>query len=499
LDRIASVGVVGGGSAGFLTALALRRKLPHLAVTVIRSEQVPIIGVGEATTWSVPAFLHDWLGIDRARFLREAHPTWKGGVRLFWGTRDHFDYTFEWQMLHRPDPARLPQIAAYYCQRDLRTPSVIRATLEQGRSPWLRGADGALQLAGPIGYHIENETFVGLLEQVAAEDGVVVQDRHITRFSRRADGGIDQLHYQDGGSARYDLYIDCSGFRSRLLGEELGVPFTSYATSLFCDRAIVGGYPRGDIPVLPYTGSHTMSAGWTFATEHWDRVNLGYVFSSSHLGDEEAEREFRAFCKGRVGKTRFVPYVSGRYERAWENNVVAVGNSSGFVEPLQSTGLHVICDLARFLVEALADSGCAPTPLYQRHFNALFAEEWDQIRRFLAMHYKLNRRLETPFWRDARETTDLAGGEEILEVWRECGAAGVFAGSLQAARGFFGWDGFLTLLVGMEAPTERPARPGETERQAFEALVQSAEGVAKAALPMQEALGALLGGARYRT
>ena len=253
---IRSIGIVGGGSAGFLCGLALKRKLPHLEVTLIKSEQIPIIGVGEATTWSVPGFLHDYLGIAE--------------------------------------------------------------TLNLDRSPYLPRTGGEPQLAGPIGYHIENESFVGFLEKTAIAEGVRVLDRLIKEFPLAEDGSLAALALDDGSLVRFDLYIDCSGFRSRLLGGALGVPFVSYASSLFCDRAVVGGHARGDLPVKPYTGSATMSAGWSFVTEHWDRVNLGYVFSSKHIADADADRELRAFCGGRLDRTRIVPFTSGRYARAWE-------------------------------------------------------------------------------------------------------------------------------------------------------------------------------------
>ena len=490
--KVERVGIVGGGSAGFLAALALKRKLPQLSVTVIKSEQLPIIGVGEATTWGVPSFLHDFLELDRVDFHRRARPSWKGGVRLDWGTRDHFDYTFEGQMVFQPEDRRLPRSAAYYCQEDMRTASVIRATMDLGLSPLVPQPRGDLQLAGPIGYHIENETFVACLEEEALACGVQVIERLITSAARSADGSIAGLTLEDGRTLAFDLYVDCSGFRSRLLRQELGVPFLSFQSSLFCDRAIVCGWPRGeDEPVRPYTGSFTLRSGWVFVTEHWERINCGYVFSSAFISDEEAERELRAYTKGKAGQTRFVPYVSGRCERAWEKNVVGIGNSCGFVEPLQSTGLHVICDLSRFLVEVLAESDCRPNEHHQRHFNRLFAEEWDQIRQFLAMHYKLNDRLDTPFWRAARNDTDLAGAQEMLDVYRACGPSPLFTASLPQARGFFGWDGYLTLLVGMRAHTERPPRPSAAESTLWRALVQEKVSSAAAALPMRRAFDAV--------
>jgi tryptophan halogenase len=483
--RINNVAILGGGSAGFLAALALQQRLLALPITVIKSEQVPVIGVGEATTWAVPRFLHSFLKLDQKRFYREVRPAFKTAVRLFFGARPHFDYTFEGQMSVRVPG--LSQPAGHYAWPDLRTPSLARETLDLGRSPLIRLHAGSYTLAAPIGYHIENEAFVGHLETVARERGIAVRDALVERI-RQDERGIAGLVFAGGEEAAYDLYVDCSGFRSRLLRQELKVPFRSAARSLFCDRAVVGGWPRTNEPVRPYTSAVTMQSGWAFVTEHWDRINAGYVYSSAFITDEDAEREFRAWAGERLTQTRVVPYVSGRAERAWEKNVVAIGNSSGFVEPLQSTGLHVICDMSRYLAGILEDSACEVRAPHLRHFNKLFESEWDHVTGFLAMHYKLNDRLATPFWRAARSETDLAGAEEVLEIWRECGPATLFESTVEAARGLFGYDGFLTLLVGMRTPSEHDFSVSAAERAVWERVLRDRLADAPRALPMQDAL-----------
>lgn len=482
--QIKSVAVVGGGSAGFLAALALQRTVPQLAITVIKSEKLPIIGVGEATTWAVPSFLHGHLGLDHRRFFREVRPAFKTAVRLHFGTRPYFDYTFEGQMSYRPPGLRHP--AGHYAFGDLRTPSIARETMELGLSPLIRQHAGNYSLAAPIGYHLENEAFVGHLETVARERGIAVREALITQV-RQDERGIAALVLEGGEEVAFDLHVDCSGFRSRLLHQALGVPFRSAARSLFCDKAVVGGWPR-DRAIAPYTSAITMKSGWCFVTEHWDRINAGYVYSSAHVSDAAAEAEFREWAGGRLTHTRVVPYVSGRYERAWEKNVVAIGNSSGFVEPLQSTGLHVICDTSRWLAGVLAESDCDVRAPHLRHFNRLFADEWDHVVGFLAMHYSLNDKLDTPFWRAARAETDLAGAEEILEIWRECGPATLFEASLPAARGVFGYDGFLTLLVGMRTATRHDFSVSPGERAIWDRVLRDRLADAPRALPMQDAL-----------
>ncbi len=196
-----------------------------------------------------------------------------------------------------------------------------------------------------------------------------------------------------------DFWIDCSGFSSFLLGKTLHVPFVSFKRSLFCDRAVVGGWERGpDEVIKPYTTAETMDSGWCWQIDHDHRVNRGYVYSSAFISDAEAEGEFRR-KNPKVGPTRVVRFVSGYYERAWEKNVVAIGNSAGFVEPLESTALMVICDESWMLARSLAEADLSPGKAIADVYNKWCRQNWESIRGFLALHFRFNKRLETPFWR----------------------------------------------------------------------------------------------------
>jgi len=488
--KIKSVGVVGGGSAGFLTALALKKELPHLEVEVVKSSKIPIIGVGESTTWRVPDFLHNFVGLDRGEFYRAVEPSWKGSVRLYWGKRPHFDYVFEIQMGWRTHHPVVKRNAAFYCTKDFRTPSIVRECIQTDHSPLITLESGQRILAGPVGYHIENEKFVAHLEKTALSLGVRVLDREVTGFPLDAKGNLKALVFEEGGRASYDLYVDSTGFRSRILGETMQVPFVDFKRSLWCDRAVVGGYPRPTGNVRPYTGCVSMKAGWTFVIDHWDRVNTGYVYSSRFISDDAAEREYRALMKrlgGKVDKTRIVHFRSGRYERAWQGNVIGVGNAAGFVEPLQATALHVICDAARTLCGVLVDGACAPTEAHVRHYNRVHESQWDEIRRFIAMHYKLNDRYKTPFWRGVNAEVDLAGAEEILECYRTGGPSSLFSQTARNVGGIFGYDGFLVVMVGMNAKTSAKWTVSRAERAAWKEILAQHLAPAARALPMREA------------
>ena len=200
-----------------------------------------------------------------------------------------------------------------------------------------RRPDGLPHITRDPAYHIENEHFVTFLEQYATKLGIQIMDDTVVEVKQN-ERGIAGLLLASGQTVAADLYVDSSGFRSVLLGKALGEPFRSFKASLFCERAVVGGWQRSEEPIKPYTTAETMNAGWCWQIEHEHRINRGYVYSPDFISDDEAEQEFRA-KNPKVGSTRIVKFVSGRYERAWVKNVVAIGNAGGFVEPLESTSL----------------------------------------------------------------------------------------------------------------------------------------------------------------
>src|SRR5678815_2835594 len=165
---------------------------------------------------------------------------------------------------------------------------------------------------------------------------------------------------------------------SALLGESLAERFVSYDRTLFCDRAVVGGWTRTSEPIKPYTTCETMESGWCWQIEHETRVNRGYVYASSFVTDEEAERHFRE-KNPLVTDTRIVKFVSGRHENLWVGNVVAIGNAGGFVEPLEATALGVIAFQSRTLTEILRDGDLEVTAFRRKQYNALHRRHWDSI------------------------------------------------------------------------------------------------------------------------
>ena len=480
---IKKVIVLGGGSAGFLAAIALKTKLPDLPVTVIRSKDIGIIGVGEGSTVALYQFIHAYLGIGFKKFLEVAQPTWKLGLRFLWGPRPRFFYTFGPGLEAVAEGTLKP--VGNFCDDEMEYSDNVSALMAHDKV-FPRGHNGAPLFHSALSYHFENEKFVTFLEQYAAAKGVSILDDTV-REVRQDERGIASLLLASGKTESAELYIDCSGFRSLLLGQTLNEPFVSYRPSLFCDRAVVGGWDRTDEPVHPYTTCETMESGWCWQIEHEKRINRGYVYCSDFISDEQAESEFRKVAP-KVGPSRIVRFVTGRYERAWVKNVVAIGNASGFVEPLEATALGVIGMQCQMLVGAIGEADLHILPSHVRQFNRYHERQWDAIRGFIAVHYKFNTRLDTPFWRECREKTDLSVGGPIVEHYQDNGPGGFWERTLFDPVDQFKMGGYAALLVGQKVPYRHAQRPTEREWRQWETLRQRYKQMAERALTIPETL-----------
>ena len=487
-DPIRSVLVLGGGTAGLLTALTLRARLPQLVVQVIRSDRLGVIGVGEATTPWFPQYLHNVLGLERGRFYREVHPVWKLGNRLEWGPADrtHFNYPFGAKFLELRHP-RLSKENVYFClAEDMSPANSYEALMERNQSPVLRRPDGRFTIDERFGYHIENRTFVAYLERIASERGIEIRDQEVTGAARDPSGDIVALDVHDGPAMRADLYVDCTGFRAQLIGQTLNEPFISYGDSLFCDTAITGTWSR-DAPVHPYTTATTMDHGWCWRTEFEGHISRGYVFSSQFCSRDTAIRELRDKNPQLGENLTAIKFTPGRRENFWVKNVAAVGNAAGFVEPLESTGLQMIGETAITLANALADCDGRPTPILRELANRHVARWWEDIRAFLAVHFKFNTRLDTPFWRHCRAETNLASARPLVDFYQQVGPSALCY-MFVSQETVFGYGGYLALLIGQRAPTAYVSRLSDDQRRTWLRLVNEIRQDASHALAMEEAI-----------
>lgn len=480
---IKQVLVIGGGSAGFMAALALKSKIPGLDITVIRSKDIGIIGVGEGSTTGLTRFLHQFLVVNPKKFHEQAEPVWKLGLKFLWGPRPSFNYSFGPGLDLRIEPLR--KRVACYCDDNMDDAELFSAMMAQDRA-FPRDNSGRMLMHPNFAYHVENEKFVAFLENFAAAVGIHIVEDTVDQVTQD-ESGITALLFKSGATRSADLYVDCSGFASLLLGKTLGEPFTSFKGTLFNDRAVVGGWARDGEPIKPYTTCETMDSGWCWQIEHERRINRGYVYCSSFISDEDAEREFRG-KNPKVGPTRVVRFVTGCYQRNWVKNVVAIGNASGFVEPLEATALAVIATQARLLVGSLVDSDMEIRPTQAAAYSELNRRLWESIRSFISIHFKFNTRLDTPYWRQCRETCDLAGAQRFVEFYQENGPSG-FWGQLQLEPfDQFGTAGYVALLTGQKVPHRAGFTPTEAERKAWTEYCRRTREAAERAYDVESAL-----------
>jgi tryptophan 7-halogenase len=482
---INTVGVVGGGTAGYFTAIALKRAFPELEVTVVESSSIPVIGVGEATTPLMPPFLHHQLGIDVEELFRAVRPTWKLGIKFFWGAPDDYSFCYPF------GDANLLESLAY--EGDLNHASITSILMGAERGPIMRqnGRVESLLTDTRFAYHLENRSFVRLLAMQARRLGIRRQDVVVVgaRRSREppalnGEGGIESLALDGGATLRFDLYIDCTGFRSLLLEGALGSTYTSYADSLWCDSAVVAEMPHGPC-VYPFTLAETMDHGWCWGIPVSDELHRGYVFASSFTSAELAEAEMRR-KNPTMGEARLVRFRSGRHANFWRGNVVAVGNSFGFVEPLESTALHMVILEVQRLIGGIERIRKGIDPRIA-DIDGTIVRHWDYLRWFLALHYRFNEKLDTPFWQECRAGVDVSGLQYEIDEFRAGGPLSVrHVARPRTEDPAFGLLGIDTLLLGQRLP--RPRCTPRYDREAWDGWAGHARAICQSAVSQLEAL-----------
>ena len=424
--------IVGGGTAGWLTAAFLSRILAAkleggVRITLIESEEIGIIGVGEGTFPTIRNTLAA-IGIEERRFMQASLATFKQGIRFVdWETGPvqgaHSAYFHPFSAPHNLNGAELLPYWILGCADHHL--SFVEATGVQQQVVATRRAPKRIQdpdYQGPLtyAYHFDAARLANLLRDVSKELGVKHLLGRVDSVEMTDSGDIAAVVSPEHGRLTADLFIDCSGFRAELIGKTLGVPFKSVADHLFTDRAmtIQVPYERPDAPLESCTVSTAHEAGWTWDIGLESRRGVGYVYSSAHTDDDRAEEVLRSYI-GPMAKdlsARKIRFETGYRERQWVGNCVAVGLSAGFFEPLESTGIMLI-EVAAHLISEIFPWDGVMKPAADL-FNRLMANRYEKITDFLKLHYCLSRRDE-PFWRDNANPSSIPDSlQEKLEMWR---------------------------------------------------------------------------------
>ena len=404
---IQKIVIVGGGTAGWMTAAGLAHNLAHLPIeiTLIESSQIGTVGVGEATIPPIKQFYRS-LGFDDLEVMRRTRATCKLGIEfvdwsgsgqsflhpfgLFGQSSRGVDFHHYWLRLREEGMA---EDFEHYClAARLARSNKFTRPVDQPKSP-ISVFDWAL--------HFDAALFAEMLRDYAIERGVSRLDRKVEKVGLSSDSGfIEKLILDNGEVVTADLFVDCSGFRALLIGESLGVGFEDWSHYLPADRAIVAP-TASTTEVPPYTRATARSAGWQWRIPLQHRIGNGYVYCSDYISDTDAQQEF---CDGLesdlLDEPRILRFKAGRRRKTWHKNCVAIGLAAGFLEPLESTSISLIETGIDKLLSFFPAAGFEPACIDE--FNHRTEQEYRNIRDFLVLHYKAAGRDDSKFWRHCR-------------------------------------------------------------------------------------------------
>lgn len=411
--------IAGGGTAGWMAAAALTRLLPgQVDVTLIESSEIGTVGVGEATIPTL-AYFHKLLGIDERQFMAATQATFKLGIQFeHWRAQQHqylhaFGQTgqtsFACDFQHFWLRGRELGIAAEF--GDYCLESVAARARKFAHLP-----NNGLNYA----YHLDASRYALFLRDIAEQAGITRIDGTISAIATAPDNGfIDNITLDDGQRISGDLFIDCTGFRALLIEQTLRVGFEDWSHWLLCDRAVAMQSERiGEL--APFTRSIAHPAGWQWRIPLRERMGNGLIYSSRYMSDDAASTTLTGSVSGEaLHAPRFIRFTPGRRRKQWHKNCVAIGLSSGFLEPLESTSIHLISSAILRLLDFFPHNGIQPSEIHE--YNKQAELELIGIRDFVILHYKVTQRRDSPLWQYCQQMTVPDTLQEKLDLFAQTG------------------------------------------------------------------------------
>ena len=427
--KVESICIVGGGSSGWMTAALLSKEHPDIEMCLIESPTIKPIGVGESTLAHFNRYLNR-LGLKDEDWMRQCNATYKASIRFKnfrenkgeafhypfgeWGPpddeiADHLTRFFELQCVYGRK-IYPPEEFARFCNRQT-------YMADAGKMP--------MEIPGPFGeskyekydpdndlsYHLNADKFGEYLrDNIAVPNGVHHIKGDVHNVIKTPEGDISAVTTTDGGAISADLFIDCTGFRSLLLEQHMGVPFISFKDQLFNDRALATHieYEDKETQMHCYTDCVALNNGWVYNIPMWNNIGTGYIYSSKYISDDDAEKEFREYLPESAQNCQFNPIKikHGKHVHAWEKNVVGIGLAYGFLEPLESTGLMTTHENLLVLTDMLHCRDGHVTHHERLMFNYTCERMLEAMKNFVTLHYTMSLREDTPYWKDATNTVE---------------------------------------------------------------------------------------------
>jgi tryptophan 7-halogenase len=400
-QAVRRVVIAGGGTAGWTAAAALAQQLgPLLDITLVESDQIGTVGVGEATIPTIRSF-HALLGLDEREFMRATQATFKLGIAFENWARlgDRYIHPFG-------DIGKSTWMADFHNMWLMAKAEGYGGSLDDYCFE-LKVADAGkfgLSDTTPINYayHLDAGLYGGFLRQKFEAKGIKRVEGKIAQVEQDGESGfVTALVLDSGTRVAGDLFLDCTGFRGLLIEETLKAGYEDWRHWLPTDSALAVQTESTD-SILPYTRSMARDAGWQWRIPLQSRVGNGLVYCSAHQSEEDARNVLLTNLEGKpLFEPRLIRYVTGRRRKIWDKNVVAIGLASGFLEPLESTSIHLIQVGIMRLMQLFPFGG--NFDVLATRYNAQCRVEFERIRDFLVLHYKLTERDDAPFWRACRD------------------------------------------------------------------------------------------------
>jgi tryptophan 7-halogenase len=417
--------IVGGGTAGWMAAAALSKILKQrISIELVESDEIGTVGVGEATIPMINIF-NQAVGIDENEFIRATNGTFKLGIEFVnWGKlgdryihgfgrfgQDLGSVDFHQYWLRQYLQGKAPDLEAFSINRmACRANKFMRPDASLANSPLSEIA---------YAFHFDAGLYAKFLRGISERAGVKRTEGKIREVKQAVDGSIAGLVLESGIEITGDLFLDCSGFQGLLIEKTLQTGYEDWTHWLPCDRAVA--VPCENSPqLLPYTRATAHKSGWQWRIPLQHRMGNGHVYCSSHISDDEAASVLLSNLDGKaLAEPRFLRFKTGRRKKIWNKNVVSVGLSSGFLEPLESTSIHLIQTTIAKLVSFFPDQGFAQADIDE--FNNQMVFEFESVRDFIILHYHVNQRDDSRFWVDCRNMAVPENLKQRIALWQSRG------------------------------------------------------------------------------